>query len=609
MYEQKPYKKNINRKDGGGSTQKFKKFRRNRESSFTYAEKEEYKHRIPPIEKDAVRVLIIGGVGEIGKNMYAVEYGDDIIILDCGFTFSAVEYPGVDYILPNISYLVENKDRIRGMIVTHGHLDHIGGIPFVIEQLGYPTIYSRELTLAMIKDRQTEYPKLKQLKTQIVETESKLELGSTTVEFFGITHTIPDSIGIIINTKNGDIVFTVDIKVTNDNGVVDKREIETFSIFKNRKVLLSLCDSTNIENEGFSLSEKVVSETVNKIIKETTGRLIIASFSSQITRNSSFILAAIEYGKKIVLEGRSMIKNLTIAIELGLLKIPKDAIISIDKASELDKNKYVIFATGSQGEEYAVLNRLANKSHRKIKLVKGDTIVFSSSVIPGNERPIQNLKNNLSKLGANLITYETNEGVHATGHGNREDLKWIHSQVKPKFFVPVHGYHYMLVQHKKLLMDTLNMPEQNVAVTSEGDIVEVSPNGNSISILKEKMDHRLTVMEGNKIDLLSERVIEDRFALLKSGFIVVQMLVSKRTMKLKKSPDIITRGFIYIKESFELMSGIRATVKKSAEEEMAETKSINIDNIKRKVYKDLGLFILSETGKNPVMIFNVIITY
>ena len=304
-----------------------------------------------------------------------------------------------------------------------------------------------------------------------------------------------------------------------------------------------------------------------------------------------------------------MVKNLTIAIELGLLNIPKDAIISIDKASELDKSKYVIFATGSQGEEYAVLNRLANKSHRHIKLMKGDTIVFSSSVIPGNERPIQNLKNNLSKLGANLITYETNEGVHATGHGNREDLKWIHSQIKPKFFVPVHGYHYMLSEHKKLMMETCGLSEKDVAVTNEGDIVEVSPDGKSVSILEEKMDNRLMVMEGNKIGLLSERVIDDRIALSKSGFIVVQMLISKRTMRLKKSPDIITRGFIYIKESFELMSDIRAVVKKSAEEEMSGTKNINIDDIKRKVYKDLGSFVFSETGKNPVMIFNVIISY
>ncbi len=607
MYERKPYKKkeSVKPKTSRGPRRRMI----NRSNDFSYSKTKKIENRIPKIKKDAVRVLIIGGVSEIGKNMYAVEYNDDIIILDCGFTFAVPEFPGIDCVLPNINYLIENKEKIRGIVISHGHLDHIGGIPFVIEQLGYPTIYSRELTLAMIKDRQTEYPKLKQLKTQIIEKESKLELGSTTVEFFEITHTIPDAVGVIINTKNGDVVFTVDIKITNHNGVVDKCEVETFDIFKKRNVLLSMCDSTNIENEGFSLSEKAVSETVTKIIKETTGRLILASFSSHITRNSSFMLAAIECGKKIVLEGRSMVKNLTIAIELGLLKIPKDAIISIDKASKLDKNKYVIFATGSQGEEYAVLNRLANKTHRHIKLMKGDTIVFSSSVIPGNERPIQGLKNNLSKLGANLITYETNEGVHATGHGNKEDLRWIHSQIKPKFFIPIHGYHYMLVQHKKLMMDTCNLREKDVAITDEGDIVEVSPDGKSVAILNEKMDSRLMVMDGNKIGPLSEIVIDDRKNLSTDGFVVIQMLVSKRTRTLKKSPDIITRGFIYIKESFDLMSDIRSRVKKSAEEEMSKSQSINIDDIKKKVYKDMGLYIFSETGKNPMIILNVIISY
>ena len=608
MYDRKPYKKKESVKPKSNNRHPRRRMV-NRSNDFSYTEAPKINSRIPKIEKDAVRVLIIGGVGEIGKNMYAIEYNDDIIILDCGFVFSVPEFPGVDAVIPNINYLIENKEKIRGMVITHGHLDHIGGIPYVIEQLGYPTIYSRELTLSVIKHRHVEYPKLKPLKTQLIEIESKLELGSTTVEFFEITHTMPDSVGVIINTKNGDVVFTVDVKINNDDGVVDKSEIETFSIFKNRNVLLSLCDSTNIENEGFSQSEKVVSKTVNKIIKETPGRLIIASFASVISRNCSFIQTAIECGKKVVLEGRSMIKNLTIAIELGLLKVPKDAIISVEKASELDKNKYVILATGSQAEEFAVLNRLANKTHRKLKLMKGDTILFSSSVIPGYERAVQNLKNNLSQAGATLITYETNEGVHATGHGNREDLKWIHSQIKPKFFIPVHGYHYMLVQHRKLMMDTCGLSEKDVAITNEGDIVEVSPDGKNFSILEEKMDNRLMVMDGNKIGPLSEIVIDDRRNLSTAGFVVIQMLVSKRTRTLKKSPDIITRGFIYIKESFDLMSDIRSKVKKSAEEEMSRSQSINIDDLKKKVYRDIGLYIFSETGKNPMIILNVIISY
>ena len=256
-----------------------------------------------------------------------------------------------------------------------------------------------------------------------------------------------------------------------------------------------------------------------------------------------------------------------------------------------------------------MLNRLANKTHRKLKLMKGDTILFSSSVIPGYERAVQNLKNNLSQAGATLITYETNEGVHATGHGNREDLKWIHSQIKPKFFIPVHGYHYMLVQHRKLMMDTCGLSEKDVAITNEGDIVEVSPDGKNFSILEEKMDNRLMVMDGNKIGPLSEIVIDDRRNLSTAGFVVIQMLVSKRTRTLKKSPDIITRGFIYIKESFDLMSDIRSKVKKSAEEEMSRSQSINIDDLKKKVYRDIGLYIFSETGKNPMIILNVIISY
>ena len=560
----------------------------------------------PKAEKDVVRILIVGGVDQIGKNLYAVEYNDEIILMDCGFTFSNPSTPGVSCILPNIKYLEERKDKIKAILVSHGHLDHIGAIPFLMDSLNNPPIYSRDLTLAIIKNRQLEFPNQKPLDLRPIEKDTAIQVGNITARFFGVTHTIPESMGIILETKNGDVVFTGDIKLTHEDQVVSETDKKEFEIFKKRKVLMTLCDSTNIEREGFSVPESRVIKTVDEIIRKANGRVIIGSFASQIDRNVKFIDNVVKAGKFVVAQGRSMVTNLTIAIDLGLLKIDKHALLPIEKANEYPKNKIVIFATGSQGEEYSALERMASKTHKFVKVDKDDTIVFSSSVIAGNERNVQTIKNNLSKQGANLITYETNDGVHASGHGNKGELKWVHEHIKTKFFIPVHGYHYMLTQHKKLLLE-LGLPEKNIVVPEEGNIIDISADGESIQLLEHKMPSTEVVVDGNKIGEINDVVMNDRKTLATDGFMIAQVLVRKGSGAITRTPDIITRGLVYIKESQDLMDQARMVIKKAAEGEISDGRSVNIQDMKKRISKDLGSFVFNQTGKKPIITSNIII--
>ena len=561
----------------------------------------------PKPEKDVVRILIVGGVDQIGKNFYAVEYNDEIIIMDCGFTFSNPSTPGVSCILPNIKYIEERKDKVKAILVSHGHLDHIGAIPFLMDKLGNPPIYSRDLTLAIIKNRQNEFPNQKPLDLRPIEKDTAIQVGNITARFFGVTHTIPESMGIILETKHGDVVFTGDIKLTHEDRVVSDTDQKEFEIFKKRKVLMTLCDSTNIEREGFSVPESLVVNTVDKIIRNAAGRVIIGSFASQIDRNVKFITNVLKSGRYVVAQGRSMVTNLTIALELGLLKVPKESILAIEKANEYPKNKIVIFATGSQGEEYSALQRMASKTHKFVKVDKDDTIVFSSSVIAGNERNVQTIKNNLSKQGANLITYETHDGVHASGHGNRDELRWVHEHLKTKFFIPVHGYHYMLTQHKKLLQE-LGLPEENIVVPEEGNIIDISADGKSIKLLDYKMPSTEVVVDGNQVGEINDIVMNDRKTLATDGFMIAQVLIRKGSGSINRTPDIITRGLVYIKESQDLMDQARMVIKKATESELNERRTINIQDIKKRISKELGSFIFSQTGKKPIISANIIIT-
>ncbi|MBP6866198.1 MAG: ribonuclease J [Candidatus Pacebacteria bacterium] len=558
---------------------------------------------VPPPTPGVIRIIPLGGVEEIGKNMTAIEIGDDIIVVDAGMHFSTEETPGVDYVIPNTTYLEERKDRIRAMFVTHGHLDHIGGIPLVLSRIGNPPVYSRNLSILMMRKRQAEFPQLPAMKENIVEKTDTITCGKIKVRFFGVTHTIPDSLGIIIETDHGWIVTPGDYKLDQVDGIVSKEEEKEYSIFDNAKVLLLLTDSTNIENEGYSLPEIKVHQGLENLIRKINGRIIIAAFASHITRLAYVVKAAEALGRKIVLDGRSMKTNIDVAIEAGYFEPKKGTIIPIEEADNYPPHKVVILMTGAQGEEFASLNRAANKSHTKFQLHKGDTIILSSSIIPGNERAIERMKDGLARQGVKIIGYRTpgEDYVHATGHGNQEDVKWLHRKTHPRFFIPIHGNHYRLVLHKELAMD-LGMPEQNIIVPDNGSIIEISPDGEKMYLRKEKAPSGLMMVDGVSVGDSTDVVIKDRQMLAQDGMFVIIAVVDQKTGKLKKSPDLISRGFVYLKENQELLRQVRILIKKNIEDITTRNPGADLDYIKASVGENISKFLYQKTSKRPLVI-------
>ena len=554
---------------------------------------------IPPPAPDTVRIIPLGGVEEIGRNMTAVEFGDDIFILDCGFAFSEGETPGIDYILPNTGYLEERRDKIRGLLISHGHLDHIGGIPYIIDRIGNPTIYTRKLTGMMIKKRQEEFTQTSPVNIREVEKDEVIKLGGATIRFFGVTHTVPDSMGIIIETPYGDVVFTGDIKLNHLDGEPSAEEKREFGVFKNRKVLALLMDSTNVWQPGFSIPESIVYTTLEKIIKDSKGRLVIAMFASHLERLIRVVHFAEEYGKKIVIDGRSMRTNIEIAREIGLIKYKDDTVIAVENMGQYPSEKLIILATGAQGDEFASLARIGNKTHKYIRLQPTDTVVLSSSVIPGNERAVQKLKDNLSRQGAHIITYHASD-VHASGHGNREEAAWIHSQIKPKFFIPVHGYHYMLRVHADLAVEMGVKPE-NICIPDNSSLVDIK-NGEKISKHSLKAPAELRVVEGHTVSELSDVLMHDRKALGQEGFFVVAATIDRRTGKLHKSPDIISRGFVYLRDNKDLMDQTRLIIRKSVETSMRNPRAADLDAARDDLADSVSQFLLQRTMKRPIVI-------
>lgn len=554
---------------------------------------------IPDPEKDVVRVIPLGGVEEIGRNMTAVEYGDDIVVVDCGIHFGDDDMPGIDYILPNAQYLEERRDKVRGIFVTHGHLDHIGGIPYVIDRIGNPAIYTRRLTGMMIKKRHAEFAHLPAPDIRDVERDEAVRAGKLTVRFFSVTHTVPDSMGIIIETPHGDIVFTGDIKLSHIDGVPTKEEVEEYAVFKKRKVLALLMDSTNIWQPGFSIPEANVYKTLEKIIKETKGRLIIGMFASHLERLIRVMAYAEEAKKKIVIDGRSMRTNIEIARELGLVKYKDDTVISVENVEEYPPEQVVILATGAQGDEFASLMRIGNKTHRFLRLRPTDTVVLSSSVIPGNEKAVQRLKDTISRQGTHIITYHTSD-VHASGHGYREEAKWIHQQIKPKFFIPQHGHHYMLRVHADLMQESTGMKPDHIVIPDNGSVIEIIKD-EKIVMTPYKAPADLRVVEGQSVGSLSDVVMRDRKALGEEGFLCVVAIVDRRTGRLYKSPDVLSRGFVYLRDNKDLMDQIRLIIRKSVENSFRHPASVDIDAARNDVAEQVSRFLLQKTQKSPIV--------
>ncbi len=557
---------------------------------------------IPLLAPDSIRIIPLGGVEQIGQNMSMVEFGEDIIVIDAGFQFKEEDTPGIDYILPNTKYLEERKSKIRALIITHGHLDHIGGIPYIMDRIGNPPLYTRALTSMMIKKRQEEFPHLATLDIRVIEKDDTIKIGGFKVKFFSVTHTIPDSMGIILETPYGAVVNPGDIKLDHVEGVPTEAEEKEYERFKNETVLFLMMDSTNVDNPGFSTPEKLVHKNLDEIIRNTKSRLIIGTFSSQLERMMSVIHSAEKYGKKIVVDGRSMKTNIEIVQQMGMLKVKKDTIISVEEMDSFPPDRIIALVTGAQGDEFAALMRMSNKSHKYFKITPRDSVLLSSSIIPGNEKAVQKLKDNLARQGAKIIHYRSSDVyIHSTGHGNRGELEWLHRHIQPKFFMPIHGTHYMLRVHEELAK-SVGMPAENIVVPDNGTIVEIQDGGKKLVRLKEKAPSGVVMVDGFSVGDIQEVVIRDRQMLSKDGMFVIIASINSSNGKLKKSPDIISRGFVYLRESQDLLHQTRIIIKKTIEDTTAGMNPINFEYVKSVLTDNVGRYLFQKTAKRPIVI-------
>jgi ribonuclease J len=552
-------------------------------------------------DEDTVRVIPVSGVEEIGRNMIIVETKDDMIVIDAGFQFVSQESnaPGANYILPNTQYIEERKHKLRGLVVTHGHLDHIGGIPFILERIGNPAIYTQYLTSLMILKRQEEFPHLEPVKMMVVKEGESFTLGKLKVKTFPVTHSIPDAMGIAIETKHGDVVITGDIKLTHEDGKVVVEERESWEKVGLNNNLVLLCDSTNADREGFSASEARVYETLENIIKAASGRLIIGTFASQFDRLISVIKTCEELGKKVVMEGRSIKTNIDIAVMAKLLEVNPNTFINAGDMGDYPADKIVILSTGAQGEEFAALMRMATDKHKFITLNERDTVVLSSSVIPGNEIAVQKLKDNIYRKNVRVINYKGSH-VHSSGHGNAGELVWVHQTVKPKFLVPVHGHHFHLKSHMYAAIEN-GFPRENIVVPDNGTIIDIK-NGTEIVRQPVRIPSEMVLVDGFTVGTRQEVVLRDRLTLAEDGMFVIIATVNSKTGKLRKSPDIISRGFIYLRENQQLLSEARVLIKRTVEKETDKMNPIDLDIVKDQLTDVVSGFLMQKTQKTPMVI-------
>ena len=568
--------------------------------------------KIPTVEKGVIRIIPLGGVEEVGRNMILIESEDDIIVLDIGFHFiDEEEAMGADFTLPNFKYLEERKNKIRAVVITHGHLDHIGGIPFIMDRIGNPPIYAQFLTTLMIKKRQEEFPGNKALDLRVVDEDTKIRFNQLSLGFFPVFHSIPDSMGVIVGTLYGNVIVSGDMKLEHEKGKPSVGEEKKWGKLGKEKNLLLIADSTSAEVPGFSIEEKEVQKNIEEIVRTTKGRLIIGTFASQFDRMIKIIEMCERHNKKIVLEGRSIKNNIEIAKIAGLLTPRAGTIIQSTEINNYPPDKIVIIATGAQGEEFAALTRIATSKDKNIKFNSSDTVLLSSSAIPGNEVSIQKLKDNLYRHDLKLIHYGLAE-VHSGGHARQEDLVWINKTVNPKFFMPGYGNHSMLRIHAQIIRERNNFPKENIVVPDNGTIAEIYDEGKKIRVRKEKAPATMMVVDGLSIGDVQNVVVRDRAMLAQDGMFVIIALVDQKTGKLKKSPDLISRGFVYLKENQELLRQVRIIIKKSVEDSMVKSpvrlnsysggSPIDFDYIKTGLGKTVSKFLYQKTEKRPLVI-------
>ena len=531
----------------------------------------------------------------MGKNMIVVESGDDIIVLECGLMFPDESMLGIDYVIPDITYLEKNKQKIRAIIVTHGHEDHIGAIPYLAPKLGVP-VYAPKLAAAIIKVNLEEYPGAKGVKILTYKSEDKLQLGKFTVSFFRVNHSIPDAFGIIIDTPEGKILHTGDFKfdATPPDGV--QTDYQKLKKIGRERPLLLMSESTNVNTPGRTISEQVIADTFMDIFKKTKGRLIIASFASRIDRVQHAVKAAIRCKRKVAVAGRSMIKYFDVARELGYIKYPKGLVIPLHSIKKFKDHQIAILSTGSQGQEGSALQRMAYGEHKQVRIKPGDTVVLSSSPIPGNERSITAVINNLCRAGAEVI-FDKKMQVHVTGHAYRGEMKEMLEMVRPRYFIPVHGEYHWLVAHRELAEETGVKPA-NAMVIEDGDVVEFK-NGKAKK-LEQRVPTGSILVDGLGVGDVKEIVLRDRQTMAKEGVITLIVVVDSKG-KLVGEPDIISRGFVYMREKSDLINKTRDRVKKIFTGSVTKMPD-DWTNIKTKLREEIGEYLFHETERRPLVL-------
>ncbi len=549
-----------------------------------------------------VKVYALGGLEEIGRNCTVFECGDDIVIIDIGLMFPEEGMPGIDYIIPNMASLAGKEKNIRGIILTHGHMDHIGGLPLVINKLGNPPIYTAPLTAGIVRKRQEEFSDAKNLRIQMVTGDTKVALGRWFVfEPFHVNHNISDAFGVALHSPHGTLIYTGDFKFDFSPANEEPADLTRIAIFGSKNVLAMFSDSTNAESPGHQISERQVGNEIERIIANAKGRLIIGTFSSMLTRVQQIITYCEKHGKKILVEGRSMNANIELAHSLGYMKIKPGTIIEEADSHRVPDDKLVVICTGSQGEKNAVLMRIANSEHRFLQIKPGDGVLFSSSVIPGNERTVQRLKDTLIRQGAKVYHY-ANLDVHAGGHAKQEDLKLMLRLVKPKYLIPIHGNRFLLEAHAQIGRD-IGMPDQNIFVAENGQIMEFS--GGEGRLTNERVVTDYVMVDGLGVGDVSHVVLRDRVALAEDGIFVIIATIDKKTGALVGSPDIISRGFVYMRENKELIELARAKAKNILKDTDNRSPAFE-DHLKNKLRNDMGQFLYNATQRRP-MILPVII--
>lgn len=550
--------------------------------------------------KNTLKMIPLGGLNEVGKNMMALEFENDIIILDMGLEFPSEDMMGIDYVIPDVSYLEENKKRIRGIVITHGHLDHIGGIPYVLPRLDFPPIYATKLTIGLIKKRIEEFKQDKMAKLITIDPGNPIRLGQFLCNFFRVAHSIPDSCGIIIDTPAGKIVHTGDFKFDETPARnIQIADIATMEALGHQNVLALFCESTNALKPGHSMSEREVGTTLEGIIQKAPGRIIIASFSSQIGRVQQILDAAAKHGRKIYVSGRSMQENIDISAKLGYLSFPKDLIFDIKKYKNKPDEQSLILTTGSQGESVSALTRIASNEHPHVKVKKGDTIVLSSSPIIGNEKAINTVINKLTMLGADVIHNQIMD-VHTSGHGKQDELARMVNLIKPQYLVPVHGEYYMRQGLSKIAQERCNIPENRVVMLQNGDVL-VAENG-LVRKSGETVETKYILIDGLGEGHVGSQVQMDREIMAQNGALVVLVYVDFKTKKLKRDPDVVSRGFIYMHESEEITQEIIKLAADAYRRIQEKNRGANRQDIKRYIRQTVDKFTHTKLERRPLII-------